>query len=365
MSFNFKIPILIAFFFFGYFLFGQNIKNLKYSEAIFEAHRIIDSLQQAQNIPGLDIAISIDGEIVWSEGFGFSNLEHYVPIKTGETLFRVGSISKPLTAAAIGKLMDTGKLNLDTNIQTYLPYFPKKKYNITVKQLAGHLGGIRSYKGNEFNSIIKYNSVKEGLNIFINDTLLFEPGTKYAYSSYGFNLLSAAIEGASGENYLDFIQNEIFLPLKMTSTFADKNEKIIPNRSAFYQIDANNTIQNANYVDNSNKWAGGGFLSTTHDLIKFGEAMINKEFLSPKTIKLLTSSQELNNGKKTGYGMGWGIIKRQKLKGFGHHGECVGGTTKFEVFPKEKLVFIVVSNASNTDYGNTIDRIIKKFIANK
>lgn len=365
MRFNFKISILTASLFIGNNLFSQNIKNSKYTTQIFEAHRIIDSLQQTQNIPGLDIAISIDGEIVWSEGFGFADLEHHVPIKTGETRFRVGSISKPLTAAALGKLIEDNKLNLDENIQTYVPYFPEKKYKITVKQLAGHLGGVRSYKDNEFNSSIKYNSVKDALNIFINDTLIFEPGTQYAYSTYGFNLLSAAIEGTSGENYLDFMQNEIFLPLNMTSTLADKNENIIPNRSALYQIDSNNTIQNATYVDNSNKWAGGGFLSTTHDLITFGNAMIDAEFLSHKTIKLLTKSQALNNGKKTGYGVGWGIIKRKQLKGFGHHGECVGGSTKFEVFPKEKLVFIVVSNASNINYGNTVERIIHTFIDNK
>ncbi len=365
MTLKHNILLPITFLLLGQNISSQNIKNSKYSAAIFESHRIIDSLQQTQNIPGIDIAISIDGKMLWSEGFGYANLEHQVPIKTGETMFRVGSISKPLTAAALGILFEEDKLNLDSNIRNYVPYFPEKKYPISVKQLAGHLGGIRTYIDNEFNSSKKYNSVKEGLNIFINDTLLFEPGTKYEYSSYGFNLLSAAIEGASGTTYLSFMQNNIFKPLGMTATFADKNEDIIPDRTAFYDIDALGNTKHATYVDNSNKWAGGGFLSTTHDLIKFGNAMIGDAFLSKKTMNLLTQSGELNNGTKTGYGIGWGIIKRKNLKGFGHHGASIGGSTKFEIFPKEKLVIIIISNASNIDYGNIVESIINIFMDSK
>ncbi|GAA3589844.1 serine hydrolase domain-containing protein [Flavivirga amylovorans] len=365
MKLLFKLSILIIPFLIGIKGTGQNIKNATYASAIFKAHRIIDSLQQKQNIPGIDIAISIDGDIVWSEGFGFADIELQVPVTSGETLFRIGSVSKPLTAAALGKLIENGKLNLDSTIQTYVTYFPQKKHPITVRQIAGHIAGIRHYRNSEYTSAKKYNTVKSGLDIFKNDSLLFKPGTKYSYSSYGFNLLSAAVEGASGLSFLDFMKQEVFSKLNMNDTYADKNEDIIRNRASFYQIDASNTIKNASYVDNSYKWAGGGFISTTHDLIKFGNAMIKKEFLSEKTIKELTKSQKLFYGKKTGYGIGWGVIKRKKLKGFGHDGGSVGGITKFEIFPKEKLVIIALSNSSNVNYGKTIERIVAIFVEAK
>lgn len=360
MKFIIRFTLFFIFVFNITHVTSQNIKNSKYASTIFKAHRIIDSLQQKQNIPGIDISISIDGNIVWSEGFGYANLEHQVPVISGKTLFRIGSVSKPLTAVALGKLIDSGKLNLDSEIQTYVPYFPKKELPISIKQIAGHIAGIRGYKNNEFLSAKRYYSVVEGLQIFKNDSLLFKPGEKYLYSSYGFNLLSAAVEGASGTSFLNFMQNEIFSKLNMTNTYADKNENIILNRSAFYQTDSLN-IKNATYVDNSNKWAGGGFISTTHDLIRFGNAMINEELLTKKTTKALTTSQKLNNGKKTGYGIGWGIIKRGKLKGYGHNGGSVGGVTKFEIFPKEKMVVVVLSNSSNVKYGKAIETIVKLF----
>jgi serine beta-lactamase-like protein LACTB, mitochondrial len=257
---------------------GQTQVKLKYREAAREAHRIIDSLRQAQKIPGMDAAISINGEVVWSEAFGLADVENNAPVISGKTRFRIGSVSKPLTAAAMGKLMDRGKLKLTSPVQEYVPYFPLKKYPITVKQVAGHLSGIRHYRGNEFLNRANFKNVKSSLKMFQDDSLLFEPGVKFSYSSYGFNLLSAVVEGASGEEFLRFMQREVFLPLKMTSTCADKNDSIIMNRTSFYQLDSLKNVRTAPYVDNSYKWAGGGFISTTADLLRFGEAHLKPVF---------------------------------------------------------------------------------------
>lgn len=196
-----------------------------YQSAIDESIRLLDSLLSAQKIPGIDAAISIDGTTVWSRGFGFADLEHMTPVKPGETRFRIGSVSKPLTTAALGKLLDAGKIDLNAAVQTFVPYFPIKKYPFTVKQLAGHIAGIRHYRGDEFLSSRNYNSVQSSLTIFQDDTLLFEPGTDYSYSSYGYSLLSAVIEGASGESFLPFIQREVFNALDMRNTSPDKNDK--------------------------------------------------------------------------------------------------------------------------------------------
>ncbi|MEA1897758.1 MAG: serine hydrolase domain-containing protein [Bacteroidota bacterium] len=336
-----------------------------FEKAIVESRRLVDSIQQNGKIPGIDVAVYISGEIVWSEGFGFTDLEHNTPVIPGKTRFRIGSVSKPLTVAALGKLMDLEKVDLNLPVQTYVPYFPIKKYPITVKQISGHIAGIRHYRGKEMLMKNPYNSVESSIAIFSDDSLLFEPGSKYSYSSYAFNLLSAVIEGASGEKFLPYIQGEVFLPLDMISTSPDKNDSIILNRTSFYQLDSLNNIINAPYVDNSYKWAGGGFISTTTDLIKFGEAHLKPGFLSAETLNELTTSQVLNNGDSTGYGIGWVCLQENQLQGYGHSGGSVGGITQFKIYPDEKLIIVLLSNSSNTNYGNVVDRIVKMFLEAK
>jgi CubicO group peptidase (beta-lactamase class C family) len=336
-----------------------------YSNAIQEGHRLLDSLQQAGKVPGIDVAVAIDGEIVWSEGFGFADLEHQAPVIAGKTRFRIGSVSKPITAAALGKLIDKGEIDLENAVQTYVPYFPEKAYPITVKQVAGHIGGIRHYRGEEFLMSRYFPTVKSGISIFMEDSLLFEPGARYSYSSYGYNLISAVIEGASGEDFLRYMQNEIFGPLGMTLTTADRNDSIIVHRTSVYQIDSLGNIANAPYVDNSYKWAGGGFISTTTDLVKFGEAHMTQGFLSEPTLREFTTSQVLNNGDSTHYGVGWSVFKDGDLMGYGHGGGSVGGITAFRVYPSEKMVLVILSNSSDTRYGDIPVTIVRLFVEAK
>lgn len=334
----------------------------KYADAIQASRSLLDSLLETAKTPGIDIAISVQGELVWSEGFGYADLEHQVPIKAGKTRFRIGSVSKPIAAAALGRLMDQEKIDILKPIQSYVPYFPEKKYPITVKQVAGHIAGIRHYKNEEFLMARHFETVEEGIAIFSSDPLLFEPGEQYSYSSYGFNLISAAVEGASGEEFLDFMQKEVFDPLGMVSTTADKNDSIIMNRASFYELNKAGQFVNARYVDNSYKWAGGGFISTTLDLLKFGEAHMKSGYLSEKTLSELTSSQLLSNGEKTGYGLGWSEGQTDGKRRIGHGGGSIGGITDFIVYPEEEIVIAVVSNSSDTQFGNVIERIVKMFM---
>lgn len=339
--------------------------STKYASAIEESRFLIDSILKNQRIPGIDIAVSIHGETVWSEGFGFADLEHRSYVIAGKTRFRIGSVSKSITSSALGRLIDKGKINLDTFLHIYVPYFPKKKFPVSVWQIGSHLGGIRHYRNKEFLSSKHYNSVKSGLEIFQYDPLIYEPGTKYRYSSYGYNLLSAVIEGASGKEFLSFMRNEIFTPLNMEYISADKNDSIIIYRSSFYDVDSSGNYINAPYVDNSYKWAGGGFVASTTDLIRFGEAHMKPGFLSEETLTELTTSQVLSNGDSTGYGIGWKILKLDSLNGYGHGGSSIGGITQFKIFPKEELVFVILSNSTKTNFGDIPNRIIRNFLKTK
>ena len=154
-----------------------------YREAITSSKKLITEQLQAQNIPGLAIAVSIDGKTVWSEGFGLADREQQVAVHPASTRFRIASISKALTATAMAVLYERGQLKPDSSVWHYLKDFPAKPYRPTVRQVAGHLGGIRHYRGNENESNVRYPDVRSGLNIFKDDTLLCKPGTQYNYSS--------------------------------------------------------------------------------------------------------------------------------------------------------------------------------------
>ena len=333
-----------------------------YATAIEASRHLMDSLLQTGRAPGMDIAVSLHGEVVWSEGFGYADLEHQVKVIPGKTRFRIGSVSKPIAAAAVGRLMDMNQIDLDTPIQTYVPYFPEKRYPVTLRQVGGHLAGIRHYRNREFMMADRFNTVAEGIAIFKDDTLLFEPGTRFFYSSYGFNLLSAAVEGASGEDFLAFMQREVFDQIGMTSTTADMNDSIIVHRASFYEVNDSMQFENAPYVDNSYKWAGGGFLSTTLDLLKFGEAHMAPGYLSEPTLAGLTTPQVLMNGDTTDYGLGWFTWKENGRKFISHGGGSIGGITDFVIYPDEELVIAVLSNSSNTRYGDVVGRIAALFL---
>lgn len=313
------------------------------------------------HFPGMAVAVSIKGELIWSEGFGASDMKKATKVDPATSKFRIGSVSKPITAVGLAKLYEEKKIDLDAPIQTYVPDFPKKEFDISLRQLAGHLAGIRHYRGLEFMSRIKYETVGEGLNIFKDDPLLFEPGAKYSYSSYGWNLISAAMENAAETDFLDYIDQTVFRPLKMTNSCADHADQNIPGRVKFYVL-SNDEIVEAAYVDNSYKWAGGGFLSTAEDLIRFGNAQLTVELLQPETIALFKTAQQTNDGKSINYGMGWRTGEDKKGRPwFGHSGGSVGGTTYLIIYPDTEMVVAGMVNLSSAPLGNLMFRVANQF----
>lgn len=298
------------------------------------------------------MAVWVEGEVAWSEGFGYADVEQRVPVWP-YTKMRIGSVSKTLTSAAVGKLVEAGKLDLDQPVQQYVPYFPKKRDTITTRLVAGHLAGIRHYRGDEFLSDSFYSTVKEGIEIFKGDTLLYEPGVEYSYSSYGWNLVSAVVEGASGKGFIDFMNDEVFEPLELDNTTAEYMDRIIFHRSGYYVKNEDGLLQNAPHVDNSYKWAGGGFVGTAEDLLKFGEAMLDNRFLHEETIDMLWKSQQTNDGEPTNYGIGWmSGTDSTGRRWVGHSGGSVGGTTQFVIFPEQKVIVAVISNLSDVSYDD-------------
>lgn len=307
---------------------------------------------ERSNIPGMAVMVYKGGEIVYSDGLGFADLEQKVPVDPLITKFRIASISKTLTADGLAQLTEAGKLNLDAEVQEYIITFPKKRWPVTTRMSAGHIAGIRHYRGDEFLSSTFYPTVIEGLDIFKDDTLLFEPGSKYSYSSYGFNMVSAVIESASGENFLEYMRSNVFGPLEMNNTIPEYMDQIIDNRGRYY-YKSDDGVKNAPFVDNSYKWAGGGFLSTAEDLVKFAKAHLSPGYLSEASLTELTTSQILIDGTETGYGLGW--VTNTDKEGnhwIGHSGGAVGGTSKMVIYPEHEIIVVVLTNLSGAGLGD-------------
>lgn len=324
----------------------ESIRDKAYLNSIRQAQHYIDSLQVSQDIPGISVCVGTRNKILWAQGFGYADLEAHLPV-TIHTKFRLGSVSKSLTSLAIGRLVEQQRLDLDAPIQQYVPGFPLKKFAFTPRQLATHTAGIRHYLDTDPLACAKhYATVQEGLTIFSQDTLLFQPGSAYQYSTYGYSLLSAVIEGASHTDYLSYMQQAVFTPLKMCDTGADYSDSIVVNRVRFYEHRLGKRV-NAAFVDNSYKWAGGGLLSTPMDLVKLGTDLIHPITLQPETVAILLTPQQLLNGTNTHYAMGWRMGTDRQFRSIIHHGGLIdGGRTFLLIYPAQDLVVAITANIS-------------------
>ncbi|NRD60172.1 beta-lactamase family protein [Corallococcus exiguus] len=319
----------------------------RHEAQVQQARAFAQKLLKDFQLPGLSVAVAHRGQVIWSEGFGYADLEQGIPV-TPLTRFRVGSVSKVLTAAAVARLVEEGSLNLDAPIQKYVPAFPVKPWPITTRQLTGHLAGIRHYLDRDeaiFQEARHFSSLTQSLGLFQDDALLSEPGTVYAYSSYGFNLVGAVVEGAAHEEFLRYMQRAVFEPLGMRHTGVDHPHQLIPHRTRFYANGPEGSHQHAAHVDNSYKWPGGGFLSTAEDLVVFGSAHLQPGFLRKETLALLFTSQKLKSGKETGVGLGWRIgVSAQGRRILHHRGAIEGGRAMLMLFPDSQLVVALLGN---------------------
>ena len=333
-----------------------------FAEAIAQADQIAGKVFADEKFPGMAVAVAYDGVVVWEKGYGFADVEAGKEVDPNESLFRIGSVSKTLSSIALARLAEEGKLDLDKEVQVYVDYFPKKEYPITVRQVAGHIAGIRHYIGMEFMSNVYYPDVKSSMDIFKDDPLLFEPGSKYSYSSYGWNLLAAVVEGASGEDFLSFMQREVFDKAGMNNTHPEYPGKYEDQKVQFYiQEEGKNYI--APIVDNSYKWAGGGFIGSARDLLRFSDAVYANRLIQSSTYKEWVTGLQTGAGKPTNYGIGWRLGKDKKDRNWvGHSGGSMGGTTMFLVYPEQKLTVVTLVNLSRARMNDLAWRVAEQFL---
>lgn len=315
-----------------------------------QIEELITRKMSEDRIPGLSISVVVDGKLVWSAGFGMADLENFVPAKPS-TAYRSASIGKTITATAVMQLVERGKIDLEAPIQKYCPAFPEKRWTITTRTLLNHTSGIRHYGGpnneQELLSSVHYDDVVTPLNVFKNDSLLFEPGSEYSYSTYGYDVLGCIVQGASRMRFMDYLRENIFAPTGMSSTRVDDPYSIIPNRAAGYQSEKEGGLRNAPFVDMSNKVPAGGYITTAEDLARFAIAFMDHSLVSDSTERLMLTPQTTSDGRTIPYGLGWGLFPGEDWYGEKeafHGGVTPGVSGVLYLLPDRNFAVVMLMN---------------------
>lgn len=328
------------------FVFAQT-QSLPQPE-VYKVERVLTEAMTTHQIPGASVGIVMNGVPVWTHGYGMADVEGDV-VARATTEYRLGSISKPLSAVAAMTLVQQGKLDLDAPVQKYCPAFPQKQWPITTREVLSHTSGIRHYTEQDNDvphgaeNTKHYDSINEGLAKFENDPLLFQPGTQFHYSTYGYTVVGCVVEGASGEKFYDYLKQAVLDPAGMTHTVVDNLQAIIPNRTRYYDLLDGHVI-NAGLMDSSYKIPGGGLLSTVNDLSNFMVAMMKNEVLSAQTTALMWTPVKTSDGKTSGYGLGFAMGELDGWKTVAHAGAQKGTSTLVFMVPEKQFGIVILTN---------------------
>jgi serine beta-lactamase-like protein LACTB, mitochondrial len=326
----------------------------RYPVPVEESRRLARALVAGDNLPGLSVAVAVDGEIVWAEGFGWADSDRRTPV-TPLTRFRLGALSKPLTAFAAALLHDRGRLDLDAPVQRYVLAYPEKQWTITTRQLMGDVGGVHRIRGdsNDALPVEHCESLDEAVALFADGPLLFEPGTKHRYSIYGWTLVSAVVEGAAGEPFARFMVRQVFEPLAMERTVVSETAGLegvtsLSPRSIFGKRLG---IEEASRPDYSCLAGAGAFLSAPTDLVRLGSAMRKPGLLKADTIAAFQTPTRLVSGAATTYALGWTVgsvlLAGKPARIVSHRGSPFGGSVSLVTFPDLGLAIAAAANVTD------------------
>jgi CubicO group peptidase (beta-lactamase class C family) len=257
--------------------------------------------------PGLAVVVVRGSQTLHRAAYGMANVELGVPLKP-EHVFRIGSVTKQFTSAAIMILAEESKLAVSDPITKFLPDYPTQGKIITIEHLLTHTAGIQSYTDMpKWRGMWRQDMTLTALiDLFKNEPMQFDPGTRFQYNNSGYILLGAIIEKVTGKKYADVVQERIFTPLGMKDTRYDVSAEITPKRAAGYGRDGSRIV-NAEYLSMTQPHAAGALMSTVDDLAKWEAAIAAGRVLKPESLAKSFTPFKMPSGNDTGYGYGWGI----------------------------------------------------------
>jgi len=296
--------------------------------------------------PGAAVIVVQKGRILYRGARGLANLELGVPLRP-ESVFRIGSVTKQFTAAAILLLAEDGKLSLSDSITKFLPDYHVQGHLVTIQHLLSHTSGIRNYTDLPDWQSTRRNDVpvQQLIDIFQDKPFDFAPGEHWKYDNSGYILLGAIIEKISGQKYADFLRARIFDPLGMKDSRYEDLAQITPGRAAGY-MRAGTAWRNADYLSMSQPYSAGALISTVDDLARWNAAVEAGELLKPASWQRAATSFALADGTLTRYGAGW-IIGRVGPVATVEHGGGINGFNAYVLrAPAQQLYIAVLTNAS-------------------
>jgi CubicO group peptidase (beta-lactamase class C family) len=296
------------------------------------------------------------GEVLLSRGYGFDDREWKIPVKS-DTKFRLGSITKQFTAAAILQLQERGLLQVGDLLSKHLPDYPQGG-RITIHHLLTHTSGTPTYTVPSARpDMVLPMSREQLLDRFQNQPLEFEPGSDWRYSNSGYYLLGVIVETVSGAPYEQYLQRNIFEPLGMSGTGYDRSEDVLPKRAAGYRR-TKHGIENARYADMSWPYAAGALYSTIEDLYRWDRALAEGGILSDKSREQAFAKQFTKQGVGS-YGYGWAVGERLGRRYVEHGGGINGFSTMISRYIDDDAVIIVLSNIENANARRHADELAK------
>ena len=341
-----------------------------------------------QELVGRAVGVIVDGRVVYTQGYGWADREKQVPV-TRATMFRWASISKSLTAVAAMQLWERKQLELTTDVRRLVPEFPAKVAQITLRHLLCHQGGIVHYTNGKVVVTVRryeqpnpFENVLMALDTFKHSPVVNAPGEKFAYTTHGYILLSAAVERAGKQKFADQVRDRIAKPLGMKSLQPDYQWRDIPHRAVGYRKRDGEIVPSTN-TDVSWKLGGGGYISNIDDLAKFALGLLHHNLVQKGTAAKMWTPQKLNNGKFTSYGLGFSIAQYHegklgkwqpaKLKHpgptpitlVGHGGSQEKTRTRLLIIPGQNVGVVVMTNSENGDSTKLAGRLLKVLLAQR
>ena len=311
--------------------------------------------RHTQTTPGVQLAISRNGQVIYSSARGMADLEHNAPMLTTSKT-EAGSVSKQFTAAAILLLEQQGKLSIDDDIRKYIPELPDYGYTITIRHMMNHASGLK-----DWGSVAEVAGWPRGTKTYNNDdalqiitqqkTLNHKPGEEYIYSNTNYTLQTIIVERVSGTSHAAFTTKYIFEPAGMTNTeWRDNYKKVVPGRAMAYNKSGNTYLTN---MPNEYVYGHGGLLTTAEDLLLWNQFYFSGKFGSPSLLSKQLETRPFNNGKHNNYAAGLVVDSANGEAVITHSGATAGYRANLDYFPKPGLSIAWLSNTSQGDMQNT------------
>lgn len=319
----------------------------------------LQRFRSERDLPGLSCAVAVGDRIVYAGGHGLSDVENEVPA-TERTVYRLASISKPITAVLAMQLAEAGQLDLDAPVHTLLDEWPSKRWPVTTRQLLGHLGGVRHYTAADGpgERTRRFRDQTSALSVFAGDALLHEPGTRFRYSTFGFNLAAAVVERCRRQSFGDVVRERIAVPCDAPTLQDDDQRRIIPHRAQGY-VRRGGVLQNSQLMDSSYKLGGGGLCANAPDLVRFAQALIDGRLVGAETLRTMWTSQRTRDGAATGYGLGFGVGEQDGVRVVQHSGAQARVSTMLLLVPEQRIAVAVLCNLEGERLGGLAAGLVR------